>query len=143
LTAALALGARVVLASTFVFSAIAKLRSPEATRAHTVALLGASMGPLVAVWLPMVELALAIALLVWWSPVPGVVAAVVLLAFTGLLVRAQTSHLPCPCFGSGTRAVGSGAMFRNAALVACAVVATGSPAKTFAVALVGVAISGA
>jgi hypothetical protein len=126
LTAAVALTARVVLSATFVYSAIAKLRARGETRNQMVALLGPS-GRAFATSMPFVELAVAVGLIAWWSAVPGIVAVVVLLTFTGVLVRAQIRRLPCPCFGGGIRPVGSGAILRNAVLVSCAVLATGSP----------------
>jgi hypothetical protein len=48
--------------------------------------------------LPIIEIVIAVALLLLWtSALPGVVEAVVLLAFTGVLLRAQARQLPCPC----------------------------------------------
>ena len=122
-----AAAARIVLASVLVFAAVAKLRAPEATRRHTVALLG-PRGAVVAAALPWVELAVAVALLVWWGPVPGIVAAVLLLGFTVVVVRAQLRRLPCPCFGGASDdAAGPRQVMRNAVLIALAILATGSP----------------
>jgi hypothetical protein len=58
---------------------------------------------------------------------PGWLAAALLLVFTGVLVRAEVRHVPCPCFGSGSsaRPVGSLAIVRNGVLLALAVLATG------------------
>ncbi len=120
--------ARVVLAAVLLAAAIAKLRSRDATRAATVALLGEHTGVVVAMALPFVEIAVAIALIVWWSPVPGIVAAMLLLAFTVVLVRANVRHVPCACFGGASNAPpGARAIVRNALLLALAVLATGSP----------------
>ena len=79
--------------------------------------------------MPVVELAVAIALLAAWSsPVPAYVALALLFAFTVVLVRAQLKHVPCPCFGAAgvaTRPVGAPAIVRNGVLLALAVLATG------------------
>jgi hypothetical protein len=123
----IAAAARIILAAVLVLSAVSKLRAREATRRRTVALLG-PRGAVVAAVLPWVELVIAVALLVWWSAIPGIVAAVVLLAFTVVVVRAQLRHLPCPCFGGASdRAAGPGQVLRNAVLIALAILATGSP----------------
>ncbi len=123
-----ALAARVILAVVLVVAAIAKLRARDATAAEMDALLGSRVGTRVARVLPFVEIAVAIALLVWWGPVPGIVAALLIVAFTVVLVRAEVRHLPCACFGGGARGVpGPGAVVRNAVLLALAVLATGTP----------------
>ena len=70
-----------------------------------VDLLGARAAGLAAVAVPVVELVLAFMLVAWWtSAVPGIAAAVVLGAFTVLVVRAQARRVPCPCFGGGASA---------------------------------------
>ncbi|HTL83576.1 MAG TPA: MauE/DoxX family redox-associated membrane protein, partial [Acidimicrobiia bacterium] len=106
-----------------------KLRARAATRRQMSALLGDRVGSVVAIVLPWLELLIALLLLVWWSAVPGVLAAVLLLLFTGVIVRANTRHLPCACFGgnAGNAPPGAGAIVRNALLVALAVLATASP----------------
>jgi hypothetical protein len=126
---AVALAARLVLAVVFLIAAAAKLRNADATRDQMTALLGPRVGPLVAMWLPIVEILLAVALLAWWSPVPGVVTALVLLTFIAVLVRADVRRLPCACFGAraSSKPVGTSAIVRNAVLVGLAVLATGSP----------------
>lgn len=122
---AIALAARVVLACVLVVAATTKLRAPARTRAQMVALLGHGW---LATAVPILEIAIAVALVVWWSAVPGVTAVIVLLAFSGVLVRAQTRRLPCPCFGgAAARAVGGAAILRNAWLVVLGVLATASP----------------
>ena len=68
--AAVSLASRIVLALVLAFAAAAKLRAAENTRAQTIALVGARRGPLVARALPFVEIAVAVALVAWWSPVP-------------------------------------------------------------------------
>ena len=80
--------ARLVLAGVLAYSGFRKLRAPDATRNATVALLGERVGRAIARVLPFVELVVALALVVWWSPVPGVVAFVLLVGFTVVLVRA-------------------------------------------------------
>ncbi len=144
--AAIAFAARAVLAGALLVAAVSKLRNPATTRAQTVALVGARMGGAIATALPIVEIVIAVALVVWTSAVPGVVAAVVLLAFTGVLLSAQARRLPCPCFGGagGATPVGPAAIIRNAVLIAYAVLATGSPSGASAgAAAVGVVVLGA
>jgi len=122
---AVAVAARVVLAVALGFAAVQKLRHRATARAQTVALLGARAGPAVALVLPFVELALAILLVLWPSPVPGIVAALLLLGFTAVVVRAELRRLPCPCFGSvSDRPAGPLEVLRNGVLLACAVLAT-------------------
>ena len=77
--ASLALAARVVLAAVLVASATAKLRSrvalsSEAVRPQMDRLVGERYAPIIGPVLPPAELAVAVALVAWWSPVPGVVA---------------------------------------------------------------------
>ena len=145
-SAAIAFAARAVLAAVLLVAAVAKLRRRAATRTQTVALLGAGSGRAIATVLPFIEIVIAVALVVWTSAVPGVVAAALLLAFTGVLLRAQARRLPCPCFGGagGGTPVGPAAIIRNAALVAYAVLATGSPSGANAgAALAAIAVLGA
>jgi hypothetical protein len=129
--AAVALAARIVLAAVLAVAAVQKLSSMRATRVQTVALMGERVGPAIATALPVVELATACALVLWWSVVPGLAAFALLVAFTVVLVRAQVRRLPCPCFGAavGTAPpVGAIAIVRNGVLAALAIVATGKPA---------------
>jgi hypothetical protein len=117
-----------VLAAVLAYAAVGKLRRRAETREQFVALLGARVGPAVALVLPYVELAVAVALVVWWTAVPGIVAAALLLAFTAVLVRAQVRKLPCACFGASSGApVGGGAVLRNAVLIVLAILATAIP----------------
>jgi uncharacterized membrane protein YphA (DoxX/SURF4 family) len=123
---AIAVAARIVLAVVLLIAAVAKLRGREATRASMRALFGTPLGDALAIVVPVVEIVVAIALLFWWTVVPGVVAAVLVLAFTVVLVRAQVRRLPCPCFGASNRLpVGPSAIVRNGVLVALAILATG------------------
>ena len=144
--AAIAFAARTVLAAVLLVAAIVKLRHRETTRAQTVTLVGARRGRIIASALPIIEIVIAVALVVWTSAVPGVIAVVLLLAFTGVLLRAQARRLPCPCFAGtgGTTPVGPAAIIRNAVLLAYAVLATGSPSGAAAgAALAAIAILGA
>jgi hypothetical protein len=125
---AVALAARVVLAIAFVFAAVEKLRDVTRVRAQMTELLGARAGSIATIATPIVELALAVALvLARSSAAPGILAALVLLAFTAVLVRAEARHVPCPCFGGGApeRPVGPLSILRNGVLLALAVLATG------------------
>jgi len=127
--ASIALAARLVLATVLTISAVAKLRSRAAVREQVAALAGdVSLGAIVSV-LPAVELVVAIALVAVWSPVPGVVALLLLALFTGVLIRAQARHVPCACFGAGAAdvPVGPAAIVRNGVLAALAVLAMGDP----------------
>jgi hypothetical protein len=127
--AALALAARIVLAVMLVLSASSKLRAANTTRAQVVALVGPRFGPAVARVLPFAELLLAVAVVIWWTPVPGIAAFALFVAFTVVLLRAQARRLPCPCFGGALHAapVGPGGIVRNGVLAALAVLATASP----------------
>jgi hypothetical protein len=131
--AVVALAARLVLAAVLLFSAGTKLRARDVSQRQIVALVGEQRGSVVARSLPFVELTVALALVFWWSVVPGVVAFALVCAFTVVLVRARSRHLPCACFGGGVHArpAGAGSIVRNGALAALAVLATGSPAGAF------------
>jgi hypothetical protein len=137
--AAVAFGARVVLALILLIAAVAKLRAANDVKRQTIELIGERAGAPIARALPFVELAIAIALVAWWTAVPGIAAAVLLAAFTGVLVRAQARQLPCPCFGS-VRTVGSRALLRNGVLLAYAVLATASPSGANVIAAIGTAL---
>lgn len=128
--ASLALAARVVLAGVLAISAISKLRSRHAVQQQMGALVGERLAPLIGPLLPAAELLVAVGLVGWWSPVPAVVALVLLAAFTVVLVRAQARHVPCLCFGAARldAAVGPSSVVRNGVLAALAVFAIGDPA---------------
>lgn len=111
MSAAIGLGARIVLAVVFVYAAVAKLRAPRSALTTLV---------------PLLEIALAIWLLVdRASARPAVVSGVVLVVFTVVLVRAELRHEPCLCFGGGasSRPVGAAAIVRNGVLLALSVFA--------------------
>jgi uncharacterized membrane protein YphA (DoxX/SURF4 family) len=125
---AIALAARVVLAIAFAIAAVEKLRGLTRVREQMSELLGARVGRIATIATPIVELLLAVALVIARSSaVPGILAALVLLAFTAVLVRAEARHVPCPCFGGGApeRPVGPLSILRNGVLLALAVLATG------------------
>jgi uncharacterized membrane protein YphA (DoxX/SURF4 family) len=144
---ALALGARIVLASAFLLAASGKVRDRARVTGQMEDFVGTRAAPIASVVVPCVEIALAVALVVApGSALPGWLAAGVLLVFTAVLVWAQARHVPCPCFGSGAsaRPVGPAAIVRNGVLLALAVLATGSSEGATLAATVGwVAILGA
>jgi hypothetical protein len=118
-----------VLAATLVVAAIGKLRNRHELPAQLGAF-GIPNGAVttVAVALPIVELAVAAALLGWWnSAVPAWAAVVLLALFTAGLVRAVARGAPCPCFGAPSSGPAGGAsIVRNAVLLALGVIATGT-----------------
>lgn len=125
MSAALGLGARIVLAAVFVYAAIAKLRARRSVDAFVDAVL--PRGLPIARAIPFLELALAAWLLLdRTGPVAAIATGVVLLAFTIVLVRAEMKHVPCPCFGAGpsTRPVGPEAVVRNGVLLALTIAAS-------------------
>ena len=78
-------------------------------------------------------------LVVLWTPLPGVVAVILLALFTVVLLRAQARHVPCLCFGASSldTPVGPAAVVRNGVLAALAVLAIGTPSgASFAATLV-------
>ena len=127
--ASVALAARVVLASALVVSAVAKLRAPAEVRRRVGAITSDRLGAFAGPGLPAVELAVAVALVALWGPVPGVIALAMLAVFTVAVVRAQARHVPCACFGAGVSDAppGAAAVVRNGVLAALAVLAIGSP----------------
>jgi len=143
--AALALAARIVLAVVLASSAIAKARSRAAVREQIASLVSERAAPLLAPLLPAVELLVAVGLVAWWSAVPGIVAAVLLVLFTIVLVRAEARRVPCLCFGSSKldTPVGPSGVIRNGVLGALAVFSIGSPSGAHAGdTLLGVAVLG-
>ena len=120
--------ARVVLVVTFVVSAVAKARAwrtlPGAMRAFGFP---PPFDRVVAYALPVIELALALALVAAWSSAwPAWLAVGLLGLFTVFVVRAAVRHTPCPCFGAASDATPAGPLtvLRNGALLALAVLAT-------------------
>jgi uncharacterized membrane protein YphA (DoxX/SURF4 family) len=128
---ALALAARIVLAVAFASASVSKLRDQRRVEAQMRVLVGARAAPFASRLVPAVELVLACGLvLARESPVPGIAALVLLLAFTIVLVRAQARQVPCPCFGGApsSQPVGPPAVVRNGVLLGLAVLATGDAA---------------
>ena len=132
--ASLALAARVVLGIVLAASAIAKLRSRTVVERQMGTLVGDRYAPMIAPALPVTEIVVAVALVGWWGPAPGVVALVLLAAFTVVLVRAQARHLPCLCFGASRldAPVGPASVLRNGVLAGLAVFAIGRPSGAHA-----------
>jgi hypothetical protein len=95
--------------------------------------------PVVAPLLPATELLVGVALVAWWSAVPGIVAVVLLALFTIVLVRAEARRVPCLCFGASKldTPVGPAGIVRNGVLAALAVLAIASPTGASAVATIG------
>jgi hypothetical protein len=137
--AALALGARIVLALVLACSAFAKLQSRAAVREQVATLVSERAAPVVAPLLPATELLVGVALVAWWSAVPGIVAVVLLALFTIVLVRAEARRVPCLCFGASKldTPVGPAGIVRNGVLAALAVLAIASPTGASAVATIG------
>jgi uncharacterized membrane protein YphA (DoxX/SURF4 family) len=148
---ALALGARIVLAVTFLLAAVAKLAHRQRVVAQMDDILGPRAAPTAAVVVPSVEIGLALALLfATQSALPAWLAAGVLLVFTAVLIWAQARRVPCPCFGGGAsaRPVGPAAVVRNGVLLGLAVIGSGSidgataPATLMWVAVLGAVTAG-
>ena len=120
-----ALAARGVLAGVLAWSAIAKLRDRDATRAQLVAArLPASLDHT----LPLVEAFTALGLVVERRTAWAAYVALGLCAiFTGYVAwrLARGDHAPCPCFGAtSNRALGPETLARNVGLLALAVLGT-------------------
>jgi uncharacterized membrane protein YphA (DoxX/SURF4 family) len=121
------LALRLVLAAVFVVAAVGKARDQAGTR-HSLESFGIprALAPTVAVVLPIVEIAIAVALVpvatAWWA---GVAALVLLVAFTAALTVGllRGVEADCHCFGAvSSRPVGPATIARNLVLVALAVV---------------------
>jgi hypothetical protein len=146
---AVALGCRIVLAGVLAVAAGAKVVDREALPGRLRATGVARPWDLrLAVALPVVEIVVAVALVVAArSPLPALAAVVLLGAFTVFLVASLGRGVPCPCFGTvrtASAASGSGAIVRNALLMALGVLATGSvhgarPGGTVTVVVIGAA----
>lgn len=94
--------AAIVLAVVFAWSAVTKIRDPEAT-AEAFSLLGVPNPTAASRLLPFPEIAVVVLLLV--APAAGAIAVLVLLAFftTFLIGRIRAGvDAPCACFGSGS-----------------------------------------
>jgi len=127
--ASVALAARTVLAGALVVSAFAKLRSRAEVRHQIALVVNARLAPIIAPALPTAELMVAVALVAWRNPAPGIVALVLLGAFTVVLVRAHAHHVPCVCFGAARldAPTGPASVLRNGVLGGLAVLAMATP----------------
>jgi hypothetical protein len=130
---ALVFASRVTVAVVLAYAAIAKLheatRLPSQMRAFGVP---APLSIATAVTLPVVEFAIAVALVAFpYSSLPAFAAIALLALFTGAVIAnlATGQSKPCPCFGAVAveRPVSPLALVRNAWLLALAVIATGDP----------------
>lgn len=131
MSAALTVGARLVLTGVLIASAAVKLRDRPGTHRG---LLLAGLPPRVAAplvpGLPAAELGSAALLLVgwsaWWAALPAVALLVGFTAFVAWTV-AKRRRRPCPCFGStSTGPMGGRTLARNGWLLALGVLAAGS-----------------
>lgn len=128
---ALALACRIVLAGVLAFAAFAKIADRGALPGRLRAMgVSRPWDTRLAVGLPIVELAVALALVVApRSSLPATVAVALLAAFTVFVVATVRRAVPCPCFGTVRTAratAGPAAIVRNGLLLGMAVVATGS-----------------
>jgi len=132
--AAIAAGARIVLVATFALAAVAKYARLVAVREQMRAVLWGGVAQVAAIAVPASELVLAAALLIGWREAwPAWCALAVLGVFTGVLVRAQTRRVPCPCFGGASDVpVGSAHVLRNGWLMALCVLAAGPASEASA-----------
>lgn len=130
---ALALACRIVLAAVLTLAAVAKIADHRVlpARLRAMGIVPPRISVAVAAALPVVELAVATALVTARdSALPALVALTLLVAFSGFLVVTAKRAVPCACFGSvrtASSADGPAAILRNG-LLALAVVATGSVA---------------
>lgn len=140
--ASFALAARTVLAAALAVSAFAKLRSSVEVRHHIAVVVSDRLAPIIAPALPAAELVVAVALVAWWNPAPGVVALVLLGAFTVVLVRAQARNVPCLCFGAARldAPAGPASVLRNGVLGGLAVLAIATPSGARAGATIGLCV---
>ncbi|HTD50534.1 MAG TPA: MauE/DoxX family redox-associated membrane protein [Acidimicrobiia bacterium] len=127
--ASIALAARTVLAGSLAVSAFAKLRSTVEVRQQITLVVNDRLAPIITPALPIAELVVAVALVAWWNPAPGVAALVLLGAFTVVLVRAYARKVPCVCFGAAglDAPTGPASVLRNGVLAGLAVLAIATP----------------
>jgi Methylamine utilisation protein MauE len=129
---ALALACRILLAAMLTIAAVAKIVDRRALPANLRAMGVAPpwFSVVLAVALPVVELAVAITLVVArHSALPALVTLALLIAFSGFLLTTVRRAVPCACFGSarvGRVAEAPAAIMRNGVLVGLAVLATAS-----------------
>ena len=131
LGATVALVARITLAATFALSAVTKV-ADRSGFAQALRDFGLPRSDVLSWTLPLVEGGLGLALiLVQGSAWPAFLAIAVLAVFTGAVAANLLGErpAPCPCFGpptAGARPVSATTVARNGALVALAVLGTGS-----------------
>src|SRR6266700_2040094 len=128
---ALALACRVVLALVLTVAAVAKIVDRAALPGRLRAMgIAPRLSAPVALALPIVELAVAAALVAAsGSPLPALAAISLLVAFTAFHRAAAGRAVPCPCFGtvrSGRATSAPAAIMRNGLLAALGVLATGA-----------------
>lgn len=126
MSGALALAARLVLAGTLAWAAVAKVRARDLLPAQLTSfgMPAVAVAPL-AVLLPLAEATLAVSLVAWpRSSWPAWVALVLLGAFTVVVAVRLRDRVPCPCFGTSAAPAGPATLVRNAVLMALAVLAT-------------------
>ncbi|HKY15887.1 MAG TPA: MauE/DoxX family redox-associated membrane protein [Microthrixaceae bacterium] len=125
--AELALAAAWWLAALLIVAGVSKSLRPTETRTSFESL-GLRSASRLAVAVPITELVVAAALVVW-PPLGGSAAVVLLVAFTVVLVRVVRagSGASCACFGAlGTAPVGWAEVVRNVGLCVLAVLAIGA-----------------
>jgi hypothetical protein len=132
-------GARWALAGVFLVAALSKALASRGARRQQSLLVDLGVAPrldrIVSWLLPIVEAVIAVACVVTSGPWAPLSAAMLLIVFTLVLVRAlrRGTTTPCNCFGMlQTRALSWKAVLRNVVLLALAVLAiggntTGSP----------------
>jgi uncharacterized membrane protein YphA (DoxX/SURF4 family) len=141
---------RLVLAAVFLAAAVGKARDQAGTRRSLESFgVPRALAPAIALALPVVEIAIAVALVpvatAWWA---GVAALLLLVVFTAALAVGllRGVEADCHCFGAvSSRPVGPATIVRNlvlAALAAVLVAAGGDSPGTSAVAWIGELDSG-
>ncbi len=141
-----ALAARVVVAIILVASGVGKLLAlRQSLHSYRVQFGGyAWISVLVAVLLPLYELALAALLLFVDATWPSWMALATFAVFTVVLVRRIVSNdrRPCNCFGAAStkRALSIGSLLRNTWFLALALVATGATTLAEPTAVLGTAL---
>ena len=116
--------ASLVVGAVFLVSGVSKVASPAAWRSS---LSGLGLPSWLAAPVPAVELVVGALLAAQWQRVVmAVIAAVLLLAFTSLLIRrlAQGQHPSCACFGSlSAKPISAWHVARNGVFLALALLA--------------------
>lgn len=123
----LAAVAQSVLATTFILSAVAKMRTwttlSGAIRRMTLYRLGDGPARLAATLLPWIELGLGVGLIAGFKlNAMATATTALLLTFTVFIVihLVRESHMPCHCFGNDRAAISLGTLMRNVTLIVLA-----------------------